>query len=142
MVTAALKASDWIIFGMPSSKKLYFVWLIVAITTTCPIMAQPGYYFSKNHDFMAFDHPNWVFTLSGSPENCGLPDSYSFRQSLFNDATVFSEPIARVSESFQINPSVVNLTSSSVPEPATICILGVGLLVLIKLCRRRHPGYA
>jgi len=140
VVAVALKAADWIISGMPSSKIQYFISLILVITVTSSVTAQTESVLPDN--FINIDPLNWIFTLSGSPEAPALPYSYSYRQSWFNDSTVFTEPIASDYESFQINPSVEHLTSSSVPEPATICILGVGLLVLIKLCRRRHPVHA
>ena len=141
-VVAALTASDWIIFGMPSCKKVYFVWLILAVTVTCPVRAQTESYFLDDYDFMASDQPNWVFTWSGLPEVTALPYARSYRQSSLQEAQCFPAFTAGVSESYQISPSVGNLGFGSVPEPATICILGMGLLVLIKLCRRRHPVVA
>ena len=136
----APKTADWIISGMPSSKNHYFISLILVITTTSSVLAQTESVLPDN--FIDIDPLNWIFTLSGSPEAPTLPYTYSYRQSWLIDSSVFTEPVASAYESFQINPSVENLSSSSVPEPATVCILGVGLLVLIKLCRRRHPVHA
>ncbi|MCP4707439.1 MAG: PEP-CTERM sorting domain-containing protein [Planctomycetes bacterium] len=127
---------------MPSSKKLYSFWLILTVTMTCPVMAQTESYHLKDQGFKASDHSNWIFSLPTSRELPILSETYSFQLPSTNGAGLFSESITGVYESFQVNPPGKNLTISSVPEPATILILGAGLLVLVKLYRRRHPAFA